>query len=114
MPLAMVPLGWPRPLRHPWGRNVAQVTHHWSTYPRVPWLPNLRHCARCKCMSTSGNDPLLTTSQVCADLGIHRNTLRNWRLAGVAPRMITLPNSSLRSRQSWLYVSVHARKQDAA
>ena len=77
MPLAMVPPGWPRPLRPPSGGMWSPITHYWSPFPHVPWLPNLGRWARCKYISTARNDPLLTSSQVCAYLGIHRNTLSN-------------------------------------
>ncbi len=55
----------------------------------------------------------LTIAEVCADLGISRRTLYEWRAKGKAPRCITLHNGSLRIRraeyQRWL-----ASREEAA
>jgi predicted DNA-binding transcriptional regulator AlpA len=55
----------------------------------------------------------LTIAEVCADLGISRRTFYEWRMKNTAPRCITLPNGSLRIRQSeyqrWL-----ASREEAA
>ena len=48
----------------------------------------------------------LTIAEVCADLGISRRTIYEWRMKNRAPKCITLPNGSLRVRlseyQRWL------------
>jgi predicted DNA-binding transcriptional regulator AlpA len=42
----------------------------------------------------------LTIAEVCADLGISRRTFYEWRAKNRALKCITLPNCSLRIRQS--------------
>ena len=52
--------------------------------------------------TTTRPDITLTLPEVCAELKISRSTFYDWRQKGRAPKCITLPNGSLRIRQSEL------------
>jgi predicted DNA-binding transcriptional regulator AlpA len=58
-------------------------------------------------------DPLLTISEVLAELKVARSTFDTWRLLGSAPECIKLPNGQLRVRRSaldrWLAGHVEVR-----
>jgi len=62
--------------------------------------------ARAKEMTASGSDrssvknPLLTISEVIAELGIPRSTFYRWRQLRKGPRSIKLPNGDVRIRRS--------------
>jgi predicted DNA-binding transcriptional regulator AlpA len=55
----------------------------------------------------------LTIAEVCADLAVSRRTFYEWRAKGRAPRCITLPNGSLRIRQSEYQRWLTAREEAA-
>jgi len=64
-------------------------------------------------MTGSVSDPLLTISEVLAELKVARSTFDTWRLLGSAPECIKLPNGQLRVRRSvlerWLAGHVEVR-----
>lgn len=43
----------------------------------------------------------LNMEQVCDAVGVSPRTLEKWRARGVGPRMVRLPNGSLRTREDW-------------
>ena len=43
----------------------------------------------------------LSVADVCARLAVSRATFDKWRARGCAPRMIRLPNGTLRCREDW-------------
>jgi predicted site-specific integrase-resolvase len=43
----------------------------------------------------------LSTEKICKTLDISPRTLEKWRAKGTGPRMVRLPNGSLRSRDDW-------------
>ncbi|MGH3326329.1 MAG: helix-turn-helix transcriptional regulator [Streptomycetales bacterium] len=51
---------------------------------------------------TKNPDPLLTIAEVLAELKIARSTFDDWRVKGLAPECIKLPNAQLRVRRSKL------------
>jgi predicted DNA-binding transcriptional regulator AlpA len=63
--------------------------------------------------TSSALDPLLTVSEVLAELKVARSTFDTWRLLGSAPDCIKLPNGQLRVRRSvldrWLAGHVEVR-----
>jgi hypothetical protein len=106
------------------GRKVARTLGHplatlsWLGWTVLlhSWLGLLRDgekIAPVLGMNTTPDD-LMTTAQLCQTLGIHRNTLREWRLAGTGPRMIKLPNNELRCRRVWLEDWLYALENQQA
>ena len=51
---------------------------------------------------TIAADPLLTLAEVLAELKVARSTFDTWRVLGIAPECIKLPNGQLRIRRSAL------------
>ena len=47
-------------------------------------------------------DPLLTLAEVLAELKVARSTFDTWRVLGIAPECMKLPNGQLRIRRSAL------------
>jgi excisionase family DNA binding protein len=52
----------------------------------------------------------LTMREVCAQLGVSRSTIDDWRRRGAGPEFKRLPNGSLRIRQSTLDEWVDAQE----
>lgn len=50
----------------------------------------------------SGKNPLLTISEVIAEIGVARATFYRWRQLRKGPRSIKLPNGDVRIRRSEL------------
>lgn len=49
---------------------------------------------------TGGKNPLLTISEVIAEIGVARATFYRWRQLRKGPRSIKLPNGDVRIRRS--------------
>jgi predicted DNA-binding transcriptional regulator AlpA len=58
-------------------------------------------------------DPLLTLTEVLAELKVARSTFDTWRVLGTAPECIKLPNGQLRIRRGALDAWLAARVQIA-
>lgn len=61
-------------------------------------------------------DSLLTISEVLAELKVARSTFDTWRLLGLSPECIKLPNGQLRVRRSALdtWLSGHVETRTAS
>lgn len=64
--------------------------------------------------SVSALDTLLSTPELCAFLGISRDTLYEWREINTAPPAIKLPNGHLRFPMRGLLAWLDARREQAA
>jgi predicted DNA-binding transcriptional regulator AlpA len=51
---------------------------------------------------SDGDDPFLTVSEVLIELKVARSTFDDWRIKGVGPDHVKLPNGQLRVRRSAL------------
>jgi predicted DNA-binding transcriptional regulator AlpA len=51
---------------------------------------------------TQNPDALLTVAEVLAELRVARSTFDDWRIKGMAPECIKLPNGQLRIRRTQL------------
>jgi excisionase family DNA binding protein len=60
------------------------------------------------------DDKLLSTPELCAFLGISRDTLYEWREVGAAPPALKLPNGHLRFPLSELLEWLAQRRRSAA
>lgn len=60
------------------------------------------------------NDPHLSVTEVCAELGISRSTFYDWRTKGTAPRCFKLPNGEIRIRRSDFDAWLDSRMEGAA
>ncbi|GAA0573273.1 helix-turn-helix domain-containing protein [Kribbella sandramycini] len=56
----------------------------------------------------------LTVAEVCADLRVARSTFYEWRVKGIGPRCIKLPNGELRVRRTELELWLDSRQEEAA
>lgn len=62
---------------------------------------------------SSGKNPLLTISEVIAEIGVARATFYRWRQLRKDPRSIKLPNGDVRIRRSDLEWWLASLEDDA-
>lgn len=62
---------------------------------------------------SSGKNPLLTISEVIAEIGVARATFYRWRQLRKGPRSIKLPNGDVRIRRSDLERWLASLEDDA-
>ncbi|MFE1081744.1 helix-turn-helix transcriptional regulator [Nocardiopsis alba] len=60
------------------------------------------------------SEPLLTLSEVLAEIKVPRSTFDDWRKKGLAPRCFRLPNGQLRIRRADLDSWLAARMEEVA